>query len=215
MHRYAIYSRSYSSTAPTPLIRKMAGREANNPNNARDPFFSVIKRNQSSGNVRLLRPTAMLVPTAAAWRSVNPVSTLATGPLELIAEVLSIPRCSRHSCDLTSFWAGMRTTPSRYDDGWPTPLERSLLHTAPEALPPVVLKLQLHANATSRHQFHGDERCSPVHTPQANNRCSTMDPLESSFSQVSERIKLCGLLGSLRGWPPSRLALGLPWAFSI
>eukprot|EP00752_Nemacystus_decipiens_P018357 g16468.t1 len=44
----------------------------------------------------------------------------------------------------------------RYDDGWPTPLDRGLLHTPPEALPPVVLELQRHASVHSsqdqRHQ---------------------------------------------------------------
>lgn len=37
----------------------------------------------------------------------------------------------------------------RYDDGWPTPLDRGLLHTPPDALPPVVLKLQRHASVHS------------------------------------------------------------------
>lgn len=34
----------------------------------------------------------------------------------------------------------------RYEDEWPTPLDRGLLHTPPEALPPVVLELQRHAS---------------------------------------------------------------------
>lgn len=46
----------------------------------------------------------------------------------------------------------------RYDNGWPTPLNRSLLHTVPDALPPVVLKLQLQARLQSRQVSQSDRR---------------------------------------------------------
>ncbi|CAM9742637.1 unnamed protein product, partial [Hapterophycus canaliculatus] len=45
-----------------------------------------------------------------------------------------------------------------YDDGWPTPLNRGLLRTPPEALPPVVLKLQQHASLHSSHQQRRPQR---------------------------------------------------------
>ncbi|CAM9139007.1 unnamed protein product [Discosporangium mesarthrocarpum] len=53
----------------------------------------------------------------------------------------------------------------RYDDGWPTPLQCDLLHTPPEALPAVVLKLQQCALTHKEHHHrrpHG--RGAPLGT---------------------------------------------------
>lgn len=57
--------------------------------------------------------------------------------------------------------------PPRYDDGWPTPLNRYLLYTSPDALPPIVLKLQLHASLQSKQRVDSDERFTSAGTPQA------------------------------------------------
>lgn len=50
----------------------------------------------------------------------------------------------------------------RYESGWPTPLNRNLLHTPPDALPAVVLKLQLHANLRSKQALESEDEVTPV-----------------------------------------------------
>lgn len=77
-------------------------------------------------------------------------------------------------------------SPLRYDDGWPTPLDRDLLHTPPDALPPVVLKLRLHASLRSTQPLDDDGDVSAAGGISADGPCVlNVDPSGKSFAQAS------------------------------
>lgn len=78
----------------------------------------------------------------------------------------------------------------RYDDGWPTPLSRSLLHMPPDALPSVVLRLQLHATLRSASQLRTEERVVSADMSRGGKPwVSRVHSAEISVSQVSAKRK--------------------------
>lgn len=82
---------------------------------------------------------------------------------------------------------------SRYDNGWPTPLNRSLLHIVPDALPPVVLNLQLEARLQSRRLAQSDRSVPSPGTSHSgkplvvsmNSSDHAANPVSSSTSSLS------------------------------
>ncbi|CAB1099644.1 unnamed protein product [Ectocarpus sp. CCAP 1310/34] len=82
-----------------------------------------------------------------------------------------------------------------YDDGWPTPLNRGLLHTPPEALPPVVPKLQLHASC------HASRPQGPEQGVMAGSESKRADTPAATTAAAAVDSSLESLARSMAGGP--------------